>query len=50
MLTEKFMRDPIKILVKTESITLEVIKQHYISIENYNQKYETLKDLFEYDI
>ena len=48
MLTEKFMRDPIKILVKTESITLEGIKQHYIAIENDNQKYETLKDLFEY--
>jgi translation initiation factor 4A len=46
-LTQKFMRDPIKILVKTESVTLEGIKQYYIALENDNQKYETLKDLYE---
>jgi superfamily II DNA/RNA helicase len=46
-LTEKFMRDPIKILVKTESVTLEGIKQYYVAVENDAQKYETLKDLFE---
>lgn len=46
-LTEKFMRDPVKILVKTESITLEGIRQYYIALENDSQKYETLKDLFE---
>ena len=46
-LTEKFMRDPIKILVKTESVTLEGIKQYYVALENDAQKYETLKDLFE---
>ena len=45
-LTDKFMRDPIKILVKTESITLEGIKQYYIAVENDNQKYDTLKDLY----
>ena len=38
ILTDKFMRDPIKILVKTESITLEGIKQHYIAIENDGSK------------
>ena len=46
-LTEKFMREPIKILVKTEQVTLEGIKQYFIAIENDNQKYDTLKDLFE---
>jgi translation initiation factor 4A len=46
-LTEKFMRDPVKILVKTESVTLEGIKQYYIALDNDTQKYETLKDLFE---
>ncbi len=46
-ITEKFMRDPVKILVKTESITLEGIQQYYVAIENDNQKYETLKDLFQ---
>jgi translation initiation factor 4A len=45
-LTEKFMRNPIKVLVKTEQLTLEGIKQYYIAIENDSQKYESLKDLF----
>jgi translation initiation factor 4A len=47
-LTEKFMRDPVQILVKSDAITLEGIKQYYVAIENDNQKYETLKDLFEH--
>jgi len=46
-LTEKFMRNPIKILVKTESITLEGIKQYYVALEDDSQKYETIKDIFE---
>jgi translation initiation factor 4A len=45
-LTEKFMRNPVKILVKTEQLTLEGIKQYYVAIDNDSQKYETLKDLF----
>ena len=45
-LTEKFMRDPVKILVKTEAITLEGIKQYFVAVENDNVKYDTLKDLF----
>jgi superfamily II DNA/RNA helicase len=32
-ITKKFMRDPVKILVKTEELTLEGIKQFYIDIE-----------------
>lgn len=45
-LTNKFMRDPIRILVKTEQLTLEGIKQHYVAVENDTQKYDTLKDLY----
>ena len=45
-LTEKFMRNPIRILVKTEQLTLEGIKQYYINLQDDNQKYDTLKDLF----
>ena len=45
-LTEKFMRNPIKIVVKTEQLTLEGIKQYYINLEDDSQKYDTLKDLF----
>jgi superfamily II DNA/RNA helicase len=46
-ITEKFMRNPVKILVKTESITLEGIKQYYVALEDDSQKYETIKDIFE---
>ena len=45
-LTDKFLRDPIKILVKSEMLTLEGIVQYYISLDDDNQKYESLKDLF----
>jgi superfamily II DNA/RNA helicase len=46
ILTQKFMRDPVKILVKSEQLTLEGIKQYYIAIENDKFKYETLKDIY----
>lgn len=45
-LTEKFMRNPIKILVKTEMLTLEGIRQYYVNLQDDTVKYETLKDLF----
>ena len=45
-LTEKFLRNPIKILVKAEQLTLQGIAQYFINIEDDVQKYETLKDLF----
>ena len=46
-LTQKIMRDPVNIIVKTEMLTLEGIKQHYVNLNNDNEKYSTLKDLFE---
>ena len=45
-LTEKFMRDPVKILVKSDMLTLEGISQYYVAMEDDEQKYSTLKDLF----
>lgn len=45
-LTNQFMREPIKILVKSEMLTLDGILQYYINLEDDSQKYETLKDLF----
>ena len=45
-LTEKFMREPVKILVKAEQLTLEGIEQYYIGLESDDQKYDTLKDLY----
>lgn len=46
-LTERFMRDPLKILVKSDMLTLKGIKQYYIALENDEHKFLTLKDLFE---
>ena len=45
-LTDKFMQDPIKILVKTELVTLEGISQYYIALESDMHKFETIKDIF----
>lgn len=46
VLTEKFMRTPVKILVKAESLTLEGISQYYVALETDDHKYEALKDLY----
>ena len=45
-LTETFLNDPVKVLVKTEQLTLEGIRQYYIALENDSEKYEALKDLY----
>jgi translation initiation factor 4A len=47
-ITNKFMRNPIKICVKAESLTLEGIKQYFVAVEDDRQKYLTLKDLYEH--
>ena len=47
-LSEKFMRDPVKIVMKTEELTLECIQQYYIALNDDQSKYETLKDLFSF--
>ncbi len=45
--TTKFMRDPIRILVKKDELTLEGIKQFYIAVEREEWKLDTLSDLYE---
>lgn len=45
-LTTKFMRNPQKIVMKAEQLSLECIKQYYIAMQNDYMKYETLKDIF----
>jgi superfamily II DNA/RNA helicase len=45
-LTEKFMRNPVKILVRSENLTLEGINQYYVGLEDDGDKYETLKDIY----
>lgn len=45
-MTEKFMKDPVKILVKNQQLTLEGIKQFYISLQEDSQKFGTLLQLY----
>jgi translation initiation factor 4A len=47
-LTEKFMRNPVKILVKKEELTLEGIKQYYINVDKNEYKFEVLRDLYNF--
>lgn len=46
-ISEKFMRDPVRILVKRDELTLEGIKQFYVAVEREDWKFDTLCDLYE---
>ena len=46
-ISRKFMRDPIRILIDKENLTLEGIKQYYLGVEQENWKLATLFDLYE---
>lgn len=45
-MSKKFMRNPIRILVKREQLTLEGIKQFYINVEREEWKIDVLADLY----
>jgi len=45
--TQRFMREPVRILVKRDELTLEGIKQFYIAVEREEWKLDTLCDLYE---
>eukprot|EP00979_Chaetoceros_neogracilis_P001553 scaffold269_cov245-Chaetoceros_neogracile.AAC.2 len=45
--THRFMRDPVRILVKKDELTLEGIKQFYIAVDREDWKLDTLCDLYE---
>jgi superfamily II DNA/RNA helicase len=45
-IVDKIMRNPIRISVKREMLTLEGISQYYIAVDDDRQKYATLKDLY----
>merc|ERR1712088_433340 len=45
--TTKFMREPKRILVNKDELTLEGIRQFYISVEREDWKLDTLCDLYE---
>jgi len=45
--TQRFMREPVRILVKKAELTLEGIKQFYIAVDKEEWKLDTLCDLYE---
>jgi len=46
-ITQRFMNHPVRILVKRDELTLEGIKQFYISVEREEWKLDTLCDLYD---
>ena len=46
-IAKKFMKDPTRILVNKEQLTLEGIKQYYLGVEQESWKLATLQDLYE---
>jgi translation initiation factor 4A len=47
-IVNKLMRDPVRVYVKAEQLTLEGISQYYVAVDDDIQKYATLKDLYSY--
>jgi superfamily II DNA/RNA helicase len=45
---EKIMRNPVRICVKREQLTLEGISQYYIAVNDDREKYVTLKNFFSF--
>mmetsp|Transcript_53603 Transcript_53603/g.61507 ORF Transcript_53603/g.61507 Transcript_53603/m.61507 type:complete len:405 (+) Transcript_53603:73-1287(+) len=45
-MTKTFMREPARILVKNEQLTLDGIKQYFIAIDKEEWKYDTLVELY----
>jgi len=46
-LTQRFMRDAVRILVREEELTLDGIKQFHVAVEREDYKLATLLDLYE---
>lgn len=47
-ITNKFMRNPIKICVTPDKLTLEGIKQYYLAVNDDRDKYDNLKKLYSF--
>lgn len=45
-LANQFVPDALKIIVKTEELTLEGIRQYYVAMENDDWKYDVLRDIY----
>jgi len=46
-ITQRFMNEPSRILVKRDELTLEGIRQFYVNVEREDWKLDTLVDLYE---
>jgi ATP-dependent RNA helicase len=46
-LTQKFMTDPVKILVPRDELTVEGIRQFFVNVEKEEWKFDTLCDLYD---
>jgi translation initiation factor 4A len=45
-ITDRFMRNPVKISVAAELLTLDGIKQYFVALNDDVQKYDTLRDIY----
>jgi len=45
-MTTKFMRNPVKIIVKKEELNLECIQQYFVALRDDFSKFDMLKELF----
>jgi ATP-dependent RNA helicase len=46
-MTQKFMNDPVRILVRRDELTMEGIKQFFIAVDKEEWKFDTLCDLYD---
>ena len=46
-MTNRFMNDPVKVLVKLNDLTLEGIRQFYVGTEKEEWKFDTLVDIYD---
>lgn len=46
-MTEKFMTEPARILVKRDEITVDSIRQYFVSVDEEKNKFDTLIDLYD---
>ena len=46
-MTKKFMKSPVRVLVKRDELTLEGIKQFFVAVEKEEWKFDTLCDLYD---
>ncbi len=46
-MTEAFMNEPVKVLVKRDELTLEGIRQFFVAVEKEEWKFDTLCDLYD---